>query len=135
MSAQASELILTEQDYERLISLSTALGSKASKFLEGELDRARIVDQTQISSDVVTMHSVVTFYDFQTKEERRVALVYPNNADAKMGRISILAPLGAALIGLRIGDSIRFPLPHGNERTIQITSIDFQPEAFGALDL
>lgn len=74
-----------------------------------EIDRATICSRSDIPSDVVTMGSEVTFVDATTGAERSVRLVYPGDADIAAGRISILTPVGAGLIGLSVGQSISCP--------------------------
>jgi regulator of nucleoside diphosphate kinase len=69
--------------------------------------------------------------ELETGKESEVTLAYPSDANLEKGRVSILAPVGAALIGLRIGDEIEWPLPSGKHRTYRITSVLFQPEAEG----
>lgn len=135
MTNKKLEPIITEQDSERLESLLNAFGGSSLGLLERELDRAHVVPQTSVPADVVTMNSVVTFVDDDSGEQLQVALVYPKSADASQRRISILAPLGAALLGLKVGQTIEFPLPGGKSRLIRVTSVDFQPEAVGAFDL
>ena len=135
MSRKNLEVIITDRDSERLDALLSSAGGSKHGLLEKELDRAQVVPQAQVPPDVVTMNSVVTFVDELSGEEMRVALVYPSHSAADEGRISILAPLGSALLGLRVGQTLEFPLPNGKSRLIRVKSLDFQPEALGAFDL
>lgn len=84
--------------------------------LAEELDRADIVAPEHVPDDVVTMHAQVRYVDESTGEQRSVVLVYPDEADASHGRISVLSPVGAALLGLATGQSIEWTFPNGPRR-------------------
>ena len=84
--------------------------------LAEELDRADIVAPEHVPDDVVTMHAEVRYVDESTDEQRSVVLVYPHEADASHGRISVLSPVGAALLGLATGQSIEWTFPNGRRR-------------------
>ncbi len=125
-------ILITERDLERLEQiLARVQHSPNIKALADELERATIVSSEAIPPDVVTMNSRITFMELETGKESDVTLVYPSDANLEKGKVSILAPVGAALIGLRIGDEIEWPLPSGKHRTYRITSVLFQPEAEG----
>jgi regulator of nucleoside diphosphate kinase len=100
--------------------------------LRGELDRADVVEPTAIPADVVTMNSVVTFQDEDSSDEMTITLVYPSGAGVP-GTVSIFAPVGSALIGLRVGQHIEWPTPDGRRRQLRVLDIDYQPEASGDL--
>ena len=129
-------IYITERDWDRLERMVSGAG-KAPNIakLRNELDQATVVPSEEIPSDVVTMNSRVSFRALDTGEESEITLVYPSDADVNRRRISILAPVGAALIGLRVGDEIEWPLPSGKTRTYRIVSVLFQPEAEGRYDL
>ena len=93
------------------------------------------VPSDQIPPHVVTMNSRVRFKDESSGTELTVTLVYPGDADASTGRISILAPVGSALIGLSVGDTIEWQLPNGRTKTLRIVELLYQPEAAGDLHL
>lgn len=95
----------------------------AAKRLAAELDRATVVGPAELPPDVVRMHSQVTFEEVRTGAVREVVLVYPATADASAGRLSVLAPIGAALLGLRVGDKIEWPLPDDRTAEIRILSV------------
>ena len=99
--------------------------------LEAELKRARIVPAEDVPRDVVTMNSRVVFENETTGERREVTLVFPANADIEAGRISVLVPVGTALLGLRAGQSIDWELPGGEKQRYRIVKVPFQPEAAG----
>jgi regulator of nucleoside diphosphate kinase len=94
----------------------------AAHRLAGELDRAVVVDPQQLPADVVTMSSWVAFENMATGARREVIVVYPGDADPGAGRVSVLAPIGAALLGLRVGDTIEWPLP--GDRTVGIRILE-----------
>lgn len=127
-------IMITSQDYDRLVELvdSHAHGRSAelAADLDDELARARVVDQTGIPPDIVTMNSRCVFRFTDTGEEREVTLVYPPHADVASGKISVLAPVGAALLGLAVGQSIRWTTPEG-ARTLELIALRYQPEAAG----
>jgi regulator of nucleoside diphosphate kinase len=134
-----SDIVLTATDERRLAQLLQAkaneLEGSTLELLEGELQRARIVDSSQIPDDVVTMNSVVSFEDLETGQRSEVTLVYPSASSGTGGRVSILAPIGSALLGLSVGDSIEWPMPEGRCRRLRVTAVHYQPEAEGQLDL
>lgn len=134
---------VTHHDMERLRALISSSNRSADDHdlrdrpylaaLEAELDRAVVVDAEDIPSDVVTMNS-----RSRLRDGRRtwvMSLVFPENADPEDGRISVLAPLGAALLGCRVGQHVRFRVPGGAERSCEVMSVLYQPEAAGDLHL
>ncbi|MGH8470236.1 MAG: nucleoside diphosphate kinase regulator [Gammaproteobacteria bacterium] len=102
--------------------------------LQNELDRAHIVDSTAIPHNVVTMNSRVRLKDMETDEEKIYTLVFPSDADIERYRISILAPIGTAILGYRAGDTVDWLVPAG-KRKVRIQEILYQPEAAGHYDL
>jgi len=131
-------IYLTQNDLDRLTDLleAYAVGSGGRRFdkLEEELARAIVVSREQIPNDVVTMNSRVVFEDETTGDRRDVTLVYPRNADISAGKISILAPVGTALLGLRVGQSIDWEVPSGQKRRYRVIDVPYQPEAAGKPD-
>ena len=117
-------LIVTDRDFARL----TALPPHAQ--LQQELDRAIVVSSEAVPRDVVTMNSHVVYVDETTGERRSVRIVYPAEADASDGRISVLAPVGAALLGLALGQSIEWKFP-GGLRRLRVEEVIHQPESSG----
>jgi regulator of nucleoside diphosphate kinase len=93
--------------------------------LGAELDRAIVVDR--LPPEVVAIGSRVRFENAATGVVREVVLVYPSAADATAGRVSVLAPIGAALLGLSAGDSIDWPLPEGRSARLHILSVQPPP--------
>ena len=96
--------------------------------LAGELRRARVVPRSEIPPDVVTMNSTVRLRDLGTGEEETYTLVYPADADIEENRLSVLAPVGTALLGYRAGDVVEWPVPAGVSR-FRIEEVLFQPRS------
>ncbi len=133
-------IYITELDRQRLLDLimdAQSGGYHGSIYLEqlrGELDRAQIVAPQEIPGDVITMNSRVVLIDLDTREEEIYTLVYPENADTSEGRISILAPVGTAMLGYRLGDVFEWEVPAGTRR-LKVEKILYQPEAAGNYEL
>jgi len=131
---------ITELDRKRLIDLIVDAQSgeyRKSVYLEnlrGELERAQIVAPQEIPGDVITMNSTVALTDLDIGEEETYTLVYPENADTTQGKVSILAPVGTAMLGYRVGDVFEWEVPAGKRR-LKVTKIHYQPEASGNYDL
>ncbi len=122
-------LILTRTDFEQITSLVQSSTSETTDFLAEELHRASIVSREELPPDVVSMHSKVVFKDLDNSKEMAVTLVYPHEADIELKKVSILAPLGTALIGLRVGQIINWPVPHQKEKSLKVMSVLYQPES------
>lgn len=139
-SQQPASIYITEQDHERLSSLieSNREGSAADMeyllTLEDELDRAEIVDPKEIPADVITMRSQVRLRDLVSGEANIYSLVFPTEANVSEGKISILAPIGTAILGYKRGDTIVWPVPSGLRR-IKVDEVLYQPEAAGEYGL
>ena len=129
----AERVYITRSDFRDLHSLidqhSEGRDGAAAERLAGELDRALIVDLKQLPPDVVTMFSRVAFENVRTGARREVVVVPPADADPSAGRVSVLAPVGAALLGLRTGDTIEWPLP--GDRTVEIRILGVEQPARG----
>lgn len=134
-----SHIVVTAADHERLRQLIRARRDTrdrdAAEALAEELDRAEIVPAERIAGDVVTMNSRVVFRDEATGESREISLVYPGDSDPERGRISVLAPVGTALLGLSVGQTIDWPLPRGQLKRYRVVAVLYQPEAAGDLHL
>lgn len=128
------DLVINDQDLQRLRSLLEQHDSSASELLDGELHRARIVAQRRTPADVVTMNSEVVYEDHATGARRTIRVVYPKDADPGRGWISVLAPIGSALLGLKVGQPIEWRVP-GGPRTISVVELRYQPEARGDFHL
>ena len=127
---------ITEFDLKRLRKLlfdAQSTDYRNSDYLEKlqmEINRAEVVSPKDIPSDVVTMNSTVCIEDLDTKEEEIYTLVFPENADLSQGKISILAPIGTAMLGYEVGDSFEWDVPAGKRR-LRVKKILYQPEASG----
>ncbi|MCC6849274.1 MAG: nucleoside diphosphate kinase regulator [Deltaproteobacteria bacterium] len=131
------DIYVTRQDFDRLSHLLEFHGSGRDRYagLEEELGRAKVVDAAAIPPDVVTMNSRVRFQDESTGEELEITLVYPKDAAVDQGRVSVLAPVGSALLGLSVGQSIEWPMPANRSRRLRVAAVTYQPEASGDSDL
>jgi regulator of nucleoside diphosphate kinase len=129
--ADLPPIYLTQNDMDRLLKLVEARSGKGLEKLENELVRAHVVSRDEIPADVVTMNSRVIFENETTGERREITLVYPDQADIDAGRISVLVPIGTALLGLRVGQSIEWQLPGGARQRYRIVDVPFQPESAG----
>ncbi|SFT68060.1 regulator of nucleoside diphosphate kinase [Pseudoalteromonas sp. DSM 26666] len=130
------EIIISSLDADRLYALMESLPANSfagEKELEAELGRANIVEPHEVPSTVVTMNSTVNFVVESTGEEFTLTLVYPKNIDSSGNKISILAPVGSALLGLSQGDKIEWPKPGGGLITVTIKEVTYQPERAGEL--
>lgn len=127
------EIQLTRRDFARLDQLTatpaSGEASRAVEFLVRELSRARVVETDRIGPNVVTMHSEVLFRDEEAGRERAVTLVYPREHAGLDGALSVLTPLGAALIGLSEGQSVSFDTIDGAPRRVTVVKVLKQPEA------
>jgi regulator of nucleoside diphosphate kinase len=127
-------IIINAADHEELSCAIAALGKLSERgcaemsSLREELARAEIVAAKETPPDVITMNSRAEVLDLETGERMQWTLVFPRDANIEQGKISVLAPLGTAMIGQRIGDEIEWPVPYGRRR-LKILAIAFQPEA------
>jgi regulator of nucleoside diphosphate kinase len=128
----APAILVSRLDCERIEVLleSPAAEHHDTAALRAELERADIVEPANMPPDVITMNSTARFRDEDSGEEREITLVYPRDAGNGPGLVSILAPVGSALLGLRVGDSIRWPVP-GGDLDLCVLSIHYHPEAAG----
>lgn len=126
-------IIITAEDYQQLESLvhSDALrvvsGSDRLDELQDELSRAQILPKDQVPTDVVTMNSTILVRDLDTNEVDTYTLVYPDRADIANQRLSVLAPIGTAILGYRVGDEFRWQVPAGWRR-LRVEQVIVQPE-------
>lgn len=129
-------IFITEFDVQRLEDLIERFRESSSREarnlddLEQELQKAEVVPPEGIPPDVITMNSTVCLTDLDSGQEKILTLVFPTEADVEGGKISILAPIGTAIIGYRVGDTITWTVP-GGKKTLLVKSILYQPEAAG----
>lgn len=135
-----NRIFITELDYNRLSGLidrsreRNGTDREYLNKLEAELDRAEIVDPKDIPADVITMRSKVRLKDLVSGESNTYSLVFPTEADFAEGKISILAPIGTAILGYRQGDTIEWPVPSGL-RKLKVEQVLYQPESAGDHEL
>ena len=133
-------IFITRQDQQRLSELIESFRARPNGYgtnidlLERELSRSRIVDRNSLPENVVTMNSTVRVRDLDSQESEEYTLVYPTHANPEANRLSILAPVGTALIGSQAGDIIEWPVPAGSRRLL-VEDVVYQPEKAGAADL
>ncbi|MBN2720986.1 MAG: nucleoside diphosphate kinase regulator [Proteobacteria bacterium] len=137
---EKSTIFITEADLEKLEEyLATAMkkggrdqGDLAD--LEAELAKCQIVGSSEIPPNVVTLNSRVRFRDLTAGEEMTVTLVFPGRANLSEGRLSVISPIGTALLGYAEGDVIEWKV-RGETKTFRIEEVLYQPEAAGNFDL
>jgi len=125
------ERTLSELDHVRLTALVRRTPSAVGGPLERLLDGASTVLPHDVPPDIVTMHSQVRVVDTATGECTVVTLCYPDEADPATGRVSVLSPVGAALLGRRIGETAAWETPDGRDHAAHVEAILYQPEASG----
>jgi len=119
-------IVIPASEHARLLALADAAEKRTpavAEFLADELTRAQVVRDEDFDPNVVRMGSLVTYVDETTGRTRTVTLVYPDAADIDQNRISILTPIGAALIGLRPSQSITWPLPDGRVGSLKVVAV------------
>jgi regulator of nucleoside diphosphate kinase len=121
-----SRIALSRQDYEQLSALARAASNQLPDMaarLSDELDRADVVPAGERPVEHVGMGSEVEYRDEATQRTHRVILVYPDKADISQSRISVLTPIGTALVGLRVGDSIEWEMRTGEVRSLTVLAV------------
>lgn len=128
-------IYITRNDHHKLSEL---IGEKRNHdaydtMLRAELARARILAPQEIPRDVVTMNSLVSVIDIRSEAHREYWLVFPADADVAQGKISVLSPIGCALLGARVHDVVSVETPGGGKR-LKVEGILYQPESVGAYE-
>jgi regulator of nucleoside diphosphate kinase len=119
---------LTELDFARLTKVA-AFGFEAE--LAELLSEAEVVNSREVPPDVVTMYAQVQIDDLETRRRQQLVICYPSDAEPHSGYISVLSPVGLALLGLQVGSIARWRTPGGQEKAAEVAAILFQPEATG----
>ena len=135
MTIPKPPILLSSLDLKRLEALLDKMPPAEAErhdMLASELARAEVIEPAAMPADIVTMNSRVTFEDEATGESTTVTLVYPSAAGA-LGTVSVLAPVGSALLGLAKGQHIDWPTPDSRERHLRVLEIGYQPESAGDL--
>ena len=135
----SNPLTMTEFDLRRLDALFERLRlhlkpPRTLTHLERELERAVVVKPDQVPPTIVTMNSEVEVVDVDSGERRTLTLVFPSMAAIESGRVSVLAPLGTALLGSCQGAQVTWQTPRGARR-LRVENVVYQPEAAGRFDL
>jgi regulator of nucleoside diphosphate kinase len=134
------KIYITQIDLQRLcrvVASELDLHDDSSRHLTeliAELERAEVVLSDEIPDDVVTMNSTVVLRDLETGGTETYTLVYPNHANIARNRLSVLAPVGTAILGNHVGDVVRWLVPTGVRR-LRVEEVVFQPERVGAFHL
>jgi regulator of nucleoside diphosphate kinase len=135
----ARPIHITSQDKERLEDLLAEVAVSDPRkhgdlnALREELQRAVIVEPTEIPNDVITMNSRAELFDLESGESLTLTLVFPAEANIEENKISVLAPIGAGMLGYRVEDEFEWSVPAGVRR-MRVTGVDYQPEAAGDFD-
>ena len=140
-TTRETTIYVTELDRQRLEKLIELIGERSRvtnheylRRLEHELERAETVAPAEVPVDVITMRSKVRLRDLDTDEEMVYTLVFPTEANFDEGKISILAPVGTAMLGYRVGSRIEWEVPSGRRR-LKVEELLYQPEAAGDYNL
>ncbi|HRQ64326.1 MAG TPA: nucleoside diphosphate kinase regulator [Xanthomonadaceae bacterium] len=134
MSQTQPSIVISSSDLERLETLLDRpqyASTAGADLLRREINRADVRSPQEMPADVITMNSTARFRNVDSGETREMSLVYPSEADAGAGRVSILAPVGSALLGLSVGQEIDWPGPDGRQLRLRVEAILHQPEAAG----
>ncbi|MEO8057242.1 MAG: GreA/GreB family elongation factor [Burkholderiales bacterium] len=129
------ERTLTELDHVRLARLIRGVGQESApppdSAFDAILDSADLVASRKVSPDVVTMYSQVELVDLATRKKYRLTVCYPSDAEPAAGFVSVLSPVGASLIGRRVGSIARWQMPSGDQGAAEVVALLFQPESSG----
>lgn len=118
---ESPPITLSEHDFARLSALVNS-GNPLAVTLEGELERASVLPTQKMPADIVRMYSTVEYRNTTSNQSTKVTLVYPSEANINESKVSVLAPIGAALIGLQVGQSIDWALP--NAKSVRLEVVD-----------
>ncbi|HRA68004.1 MAG TPA: nucleoside diphosphate kinase regulator [Caldilinea sp.] len=133
---QNRTIYITKYDLDRLrkfIEDAKQINRRGNEYLDNlevELSRGIVVAPTEVPPNVITMNSRVNLIDLDTQEEMVYTLVFPQDADIAHDKISVLAPIGTAMLGYRVGDTFTWQVPDGARR-LQVQQVLYQPEASG----
>lgn len=123
MSNRSTKLVLSEHDYKKLSALVASCDLSVVSLLEEEIGKAQILPENEVPEDAVTMHSRVRILDLDSHSETEITLVYPHEADPESQCVSVLAPMGMALIGLRQGQEYEWRMPNGRTKRFLVKAI------------
>ena len=136
MKTEQRTIYITQADMKRLQSLIESMKSSREdlKALRSELEHAYVVPPSEIPQDVVTMNSKAKIRDLESGETMTYTLVFPSQANVDDGKISVLAPIGTAMLGHRVGEEFEWHVPAGMVR-LRVEEVLYQPEAAGHFNL
>jgi regulator of nucleoside diphosphate kinase len=123
MPTKAPKLVLSNEDFRKLSALVASQNAELVEGLEEEISRAAVLPAADLPEDVVSMDSAIKVRDLDSGGEHEYRLVFPHEANASEGRISVLAPLGIALIGLRSKDEYEFLAPNRKRKRFRVLAI------------
>lgn len=132
-SPQSAMRVFTQLDHvrlQRLISPAAGVSVEIAKALEAVIWDGDVVASPEVPPQVVTMYSQVMVQE-EGEPARKLVLCYPNDAEPSTGFVSVLSPIGRALLGLRVGQVATWPAPDGRERSALVVEMLFQPEMSG----
>ncbi|GEO04800.1 prokaryotic transcription elongation factor, GreA/GreB domain protein [Adhaeribacter aerolatus] len=131
-------IYLTDTDYQRLHHLvkaqRTSTRPQVAAALGKELERAQVVPSEEIPPNVITMNSKVRIKEMKSTTEMEITIVYPKDADLREQKVSILAPVGTAVLGCQVGDEVEWLVPDGT-RIYKIEEVIYQPQSEGELSV
>ena len=130
-------IYVTSQDRQRLQFVQGMTEAKDRQDLVAlvdELNRAIVVPPSEVPADVITMNSRVRLVDLDSDRTFEYTVVYPNDANPSEGKVSVVAPIGAAMLGYRQGDEFEWDMPNGRRR-FRVDAVLYQPEAAGDTNL
>lgn len=136
--AELPPITVSSQDLERLYVLLERLPAENfanAAALENELMRANVLEAHEIPPDVVTMRSIVRFVINPSGKVFELLLCYPDEMDDNPNKVSILAPIGSAILGMSVGQQIEWPAPGGGNISVRIVAVTWQPERVGMVSL
>lgn len=116
-------LVISHEDCNAIMTILSRAEPNLGQLLEEELSRATLVESSKLPPDRVAMNSRVIFKDIESERESTVSLVFPHEADTEKNYISVLAPIGSALIGLCVGQEIKWPVPGGKSRIVKVIAV------------
>lgn len=125
MATKKTKLVLCKGDFEQIMSLMTVNVTEAMEILEEEISDAEIIEGTTPPENTVGLNTIVEVLDLDKNSKNKIEVVLPKDANADAGKISILTPMGSAVIGLQVGQEYQWPMPNGNVKNFKILSVQY----------
>jgi len=117
-------LFLSHEDYQTIQSVLSLASAEVAEFLEEELNRAAVLPREELPEGIIALGDHVHYVDLETKKEFSVVLGLPHETDVASKKISVLSPIGAALIGLKKGDVIQCPMKNDQVKNIRVLNVE-----------